>query len=222
MSFGTLILGESGTGKSCSMRNLDPSKILLIQPFSKPLPFRSDAWKGHVFTQSNPQKIVEWMRTSKADVIVIDDFQYLLMQMYMARRTEQSFLKFAEIGGAGYDILAESSKLAQNKRVYVMGHTQVGDDGKTRIKTIGKMLDNVITPEGLFTTVLKTAVENGNYYFSTQNNGLDTVKSPMGMFDEPLIDNDLELVDRRICEYYGIDAADKKEHLKQESPDQAK
>jgi hypothetical protein len=212
MSYGCLILGESGTGKTCSLRNLDPKNTLLIQPVRKPLPFRSTGWKeikakgdgNNILVCSNPQAIINCMKASPFDVIVVDDWQYILASMYMAARNVKGFDKFTEIGGAGFDIAKAASELAENKRVYVLAHTTSDEFGNTRIKTLGKLLDDKIVVEGMFTTVLRTHVENGRYLFSTQNSGSDTVKSPMGMFSEKYIENDLAAIDQIICDYYGI------------------
>jgi len=213
MSYACLILGESGTGKTCSLRNLDPTRTLLIQPTRKPLPFPAKGWKefhvngdgGNIYVCSDVRKILAAMQTKQRDIVIVDDWQYILANQFMARRNEKSYDKFTDIGGAGFDIAKAASELEENKRVYVLAHTQTDDYGRVRIKTLGKLLDDKIVVEGMFTTVLRTFVENGKYYFSTQNNGSDTVKSPMGMFQEQLIDNDLEAVDRTICEYYGIE-----------------
>lgn len=212
MSYACLILGESGTGKTCSLRNLDPKNTLLIQPVRKPLPFRSTGWKeikqkgdgNNILVCSNPQAIINCMHASPFDVIVVDDWQYILASMYMAARNVKGFDKFTEIGGAGFDIAKAASELGENKRVYVLAHTTSDEFGNTRIKTLGKLLDDKIVVEGMFTTVLRTHVENGRYLFSTQNSGYDTVKSPMGMFSEQYIENDLAAIDRVICDYYGI------------------
>lgn len=212
MSYACLILGESGTGKTCSLRNLDPKNTLLIQPVRKPLPFRSTGWKeikqkgdgNNIRVCSNPQAIINCMHASPFDVIVVDDWQYILASMYMAARNVKGFDKFTEIGGAGFDIAKAASELGENKRVYVLAHTTSDEFGNTRIKTLGKLLDDKIVVEGMFTTVLRTHVENGRYLFSTQNSGSDTVKSPMGMFSEQYIENDLAAIDRVICDYYGI------------------
>ena len=212
MSYGCLILGESGTGKTCSLRNLDPKNTLLIQPVRKPLPFRSTGWKeikakgdgNNILVCSNPQAIINCMKASPFDVIVVDDWQYILASMYMAARNVKGFDKFTEIGGAGFDIAKAASELAENKRVYVLAHTTSDEFGNTRIKTLGKLLDDKIVVEGMFTTVLRTHVENGRYLFSTQNSGSDTVKSPMGMFSEKYIENDIAAIDQIICDYYGI------------------
>lgn len=212
MSYACLILGESGTGKTCSLRNLDPKNTLLIQPVRKPLPFRSTGWKeikqkgdgNNILVCSNPQAIINCMHASPFDVIVVDDWQYILASMYMAARNVKGFDKFTEIGGAGFDIAKAASELGENKRVYVLAHTTSDEFGNTRIKTLGKLLDDKIVVEGMFTTVLRTHVENGRYLFSTQNSGSDTVKSPMGMFSEQYIENDLAAIDRVICDYYDI------------------
>lgn len=213
MSYACLVLGESGTGKTCSLRNLDPAKTLLIQPVRKPLPFRAKGWKealekgdgGNIFVCNDAAKIVCAMNKAKQEIIVCDDWQYILASQFMARRNEKNYDKFTDIGGAGYDIVKAASELASNKRVYILAHTTTDDLGNIRIKTLGRMLDEKIVVEGMFTTVLRTFVDPGTgFYFLTQNNGHDTVKSPMGMFSARQIENDLSVVDQAICDYYGI------------------
>lgn len=212
MSYATLILGESGSGKTASLRNLDPDKTLLIQPVRKPLPFRSAGWKeiqakgdgGNIFVCSDAVKIVKAMHAAPREIIIVDDWQYILASQFMARRNEKNYDKFTDIGGAGYDIARAASELATNKRVYILAHTTTDDFGNVRIKTLGKLLDDKIVVEGMFTTVLRTHVDGGRYTFTTQTNGHDTVKSPMGLFDSTEIDNDLAAVDTAICGYYQI------------------
>lgn len=210
MSYATLILGQSGTGKSTSLRNLDPNKVLLIQAISKPLPFRSADWKpigkdgGTVFVCDNANTIVRAMEKTDREIIIIDDFQYILANEFMRRAGEKSFDKFTDIGRNAWHIFDTATKLQANKRIYILAHTQENEYGDTRIKTIGKLCDEKIVLEGMVTTVLQTTVINQQYKFLTQNNGKNTVKSPMGMFDNEHIDNDLALVDKTICDYYGI------------------
>lgn len=213
MSYACLILGESGTGKTASLRNFNPADVLLIQPVRKPLPFRAKGWKeirakddgGNIFVCNDAQKIVRAMKAAKQKIVIVDDFQYILVSQFMARRNEKSYDKFTDIGGAGYDIAQAASELSEEKRVYVLAHTATDDLGNIRIKTLGRMLDEKIVIEGLFTTVLRTFVDPGTgYFFLTHNNGHDTVKSPMGMFKENQIDNDLSAVDKVICDYYGL------------------
>nr|DAE16565.1 MAG TPA: AAA domain protein [Podoviridae sp. ctiwu7] len=214
MSYACLILGESGTGKTCSLRNLDPKNTLLIQPVRKPLPFRSAGWKeikqkgdgNNIFVCADPQKIINCMHASPFEVVVIDDFQYILLSLYMNRRSEKSYEKFSELAGVGYDVVRAASELEPNKRVYVLGHTATDDFGRVHLKTIGKMLDSVVVLEGFFTTVLRAQVDPaaGRFYFSTRNNGNDTVKAPVGMFEQAEIDNDLAAIDQIVCDYYSI------------------
>lgn len=219
MSYATLILGESGTGKTCSIRNIDPKSALLIQPVRKPLPFRSAGWKevrakgdgGNIYVSDEPTKIITAMSRAKADIIIVDDWQYILASLFMKTRSVKGFDKFNDIGGAGFDIATLAANLAENKRVYVLAHTATDDFGNVRIKTLGKLLDDKIVVEGLFTTVLRTHVDGGKYYFMTHNNGHDTVKSPLGMFESDQIENDLAEVDKIICEYYGINSTEETE-----------
>lgn len=212
MSIATLLLGESGTGKTCSLRNLDPAKTLLIQPIRKPLPFRAHEWREgvNVFVCNDANKIVNVMHKCKREIIVIDDWQYLLSFQYMHSAEKRMasgevFEFYKKIGNDGFKVIENASMLQERKRVYVMAHTTTDDFGRVSIKTLGKLLDDKIVVEGLFTTVLRTSVEAGKYYFLTQNNGNDTVKSPLGMFEENRIDNDLAMIDETLCEYYGID-----------------
>jgi len=213
MSTATMIIGESGTGKSTSLRNLNPDNTLLIQAVRKPLPFRSAGWKqvsrenpnGSIFVTDQAETIIKAMDRTQKPIIVIDDFQYVLANAFMRRSAETGFQKFTEIARNAWEILMKASELPDHKRVYILTHSQTDETGKTKAKTIGKLLDEKITIEGLLTIVLRTAVINGQYLFSTQNSGSDTTKSPIGLFDSEHIDNDLELIDRQITEFYGID-----------------
>lgn len=213
MSIATLILGNSGSGKSTSMRNLKPEDTLLIQCLKKPLPFKTGkGWKVRISTKSegniiqtdNPVLIEKVMRNSTAPIIIIDDYQAVMVNELMDRCSEKGYDKFTEIAKHAFDIFSTSGELAQERRVYIMAHTQQDDFGNVRMKTVGKMVDQTLVPEGYFTTVLRTEVQNGTYSFRTQTNGQDCVKSPMGMFDDLLIDNDLAAVDAAICEFYGL------------------
>lgn len=212
MSTAVLILGESGTGKSTSLRNLDPSKVLLIQAIKKPLPFKSKGWKvraslkadGNVIQTDNAELIEKLLRQSPHEIVIVDDFQYVMANEYMRRTAETGFGKFTDIGKHAWNVLTAATDLAPNRRVYILAHTATDETGRTKIKTIGKMLDEKITLEGMVTIVLRTQVRDGQYTFATQNNGSDTTKSPMGMFSEQFIENDLATVDAAICDYYDI------------------
>lgn len=211
MSVATFILGESGTGKSSALRNMDPANTLLLQAVRKPLPFRAAGWKyfdkevspdGNIMVTDSSADIIRLMAKTKRSVIIIDDFQYILANEFMRRSDEKGFDKFTDIGRHAWDILTAANNLSEDKRVYILGHTDTDDQGRTRAKTIGKLLNDKITIEGMFTIVLRTIVRDGDYYFATKNNGSDTVKAPMGLFADDLIANDLAAVDAAICEYY--------------------
>lgn len=143
-------------------------------------------------------------------VLIIDDFQYLQAFEAMARVDEKGYSKFTDMAKHAYDVLKSSMDLRDDLFVAVLTHSEnTGDNINPylKIKTQGKMLDSVITLEGLFTYVLFTKVvrEEGtnavNYKFLTNSDGTCTAKSPMGLFDELLIDNDLALVINKIIEY---------------------
>lgn len=210
MSIATLILGQSGTGKSTSLRNLNPSDVLLIQSIKKPLPFKSKDWKpltsegGSIYVSDNAEQIIKVMNKCTRPIIIIDDMQYIMANEYMRRAQETGFNKFTEIGKKTWDIFNAASSLADDKRVYLLSHTEEGDSGKTKIKTIGKMLDEKITLEGMVTVCLQTAIINEQFVFMTKNNGQNTVKSPIGLFESEHIENDLNAVDQAICAYYEI------------------
>lgn len=213
MSYLTLILGESGTGKTTSLRNLDPATTLLIQPFRKPLPFPSKGWHeavkkgdgGNIYVTPDAAKICSVMEKAPHKIIIIDDYQFILSRKYMESTEPNQFTLFKDIGKDGYSIFRKGAELANDKRVYILAHTQSDDMGRTKIKTLGKLLDEKINLESLCTTVLRTKVNGGKYTFTTHNSGSDTVKSPLGMFPESEIDNDLAEIDARLCAYYGIE-----------------
>ena len=215
MSVPVLILGESGTGKSTSLRNLDPAQTLLIQCAKKPLPFRSKQWgyltkenpNGNIFVTSDWMKIIAIMKRTHRQIIVIDDLQYMLSGEYMARAAENGYQKFADLAAHMWQVIHAAMDLPESTRVYFMAHTETTDDGVTRMKSIGKMLHEKLTIEGLFSIVLRTSVVNGNYLFSTKNSGRDTVKTPVGLFEEEAIENDLAIIDAKLFEYYELKEA---------------
>lgn len=212
MSIATMVLGQSGTGKSTAMRNMKPAETLLIQVISKPLPFRTKEWKpvkegGNVIVTSQSSEICAAMRKTTRPIIIVDDLQYLLATEFMDRAHEKGYDKFTEMARHYYDVLTTATTLASGKRVYLLSHTDTSDSGQVKAKTIGKLLDEKITVEGLVTIVLRTHVINGQYVFSTKNNGADTVKTPLGLFEDEHIPNDLAAVDAAIASYYELSQA---------------
>lgn len=203
-----LIMGESGTGKSTSLRNLDPEITAVVNPVGKPLPFKSSNGK---FTMLNNEtksgNITAWLKgQAKAGkkILIVDDFQYLLSIPYMNRIHEGGWDKWNDFGDDYFKLIDVCADLPADVRVYYLSHCETLDNGITTIKLIGKLLREKITIEGLFTIVLRTSVIDQKYFFLTQNSGKDTVKSPMGMFSEYAVENDLAYIDDKVCNYYEI------------------
>ena len=202
MGIPVMILGQSGTGKSTSLRNFKPEEIGVINVSGKPLPFKS---KLKTINTDKPEDIERIIRGAKAKTIVVDDAQYIMANEFMRRAKETGYQKFVDIGRNFWAIVnAVIRETPDDTIVYMLMHTEMDANGNEKAKTIGKMLDEKITLEGMFTIVLKTSVKDGQYVFLTQNNGMDTVKSPMGMFADAEIPNDLKMVDKIIREYYDM------------------
>lgn len=200
-----LIMGESGTGKSTSMRNCDPATTAIVNPVGKPLPFKGKYEMLNSVTES--RKITKFMKEQAAagkKLLVVDDFQYILSVPYMNRIKENGWDKWNDFGANYFEIIEVCKELPEDVVVAYMTHTETLDNGVTTIKLIGKLLREKITIEGLFTIVLRTGVNEGKYYFYTQNSGKDTVKSPMGMFPAYAIDNDLNYVADKVRNFYEV------------------
>lgn len=209
MGIPVLILGESGSGKSASMRNFNPDQVGIFNVGGKPLPFRNKLKR--VDTDSYAV-IMSGLKSMNVPSAVIDDAQYLMANEFMRRCKEIGFQKFTDMAASHWQLVQTVVKdLPPDRIVYFLSHIERDQNGNEKCKTIGKMLDEKITIEGMFTVVLKTHVQDGRYTFFTQTNGQDTVKSPMGMFDSLEIDNDLAMVDKTIREYYGIGTGGKHE-----------
>ena len=196
-----MIYGQSGTGKSTSLRNFTNDEVAVINVSGKPLPFRS---KLITYDTDSYTKISGALNKIERKSIVIDDATYLMVNEFMRTAKVAGYQKYTDMAVNFNSLVAQASQLASDKIVYFLGHSDLKEDGTEHFKTIGKMLDNYVTVEGKFTIVLKTVVQDGKYYFSTHNSGQDTVKSPLGMFEDNYVDNDLKAVDTIIREYYGI------------------
>lgn len=204
MGIPVFVLGHSGTGKSTSLRNFKSGEILHINVMSKPLPFKgrfAETYNGDSYAD-----IAKAINKTKCKTIVIDDAQYLMANEFMRRSSEMGYQKFTDIANNFWTLInCISNDLLYDVIVYLLMHTDVDDNGNEKAKTIGKLLDEKICIEGMSSIVLKTQVKDGVYSFLTQNNGKDTVKSPLGMFDTYEIDNDLKAVDTAIRAYWELD-----------------
>ena len=203
MAIPVLILGQSGSGKSASMRNFEPDEIGIFNVASKPLPFRKQLPK---FDCSDYGKIMAAMQKSDKKVFVIDDSQYLSVFANFARAKETGYGKFVDMALNEYNLIQfVIQKLPQDVVVYFMRHIETDDAGRIKAKTIGKMLDqNLGGLEGLFSIVLMANTDGNEWWFETQSDGYSPAKSPIDMFTEKKIPNDLKLVDDCICRYWGL------------------
>lgn len=216
MSNPILIIGESGTGKSTSIRNLNPEETFIIQVVGKSLPFKG--WRkkytpiskentgGNLFISDNVAKINKTINHVSNEMehiktVIIDDANYIMSNDLMKKATIKGFDKFNEIAANFFGLLEGIGFYRQDLNIVFFAHSETKDDGRTGVKTAGKMLDNQFSIPGLFTYVFETRVDKGNYQFMTQNNGNNCAKSPMGAFEDMLIPNDLEYVVGKIKEY---------------------
>lgn len=202
MGTAVLVLGFSGSGKSASMRNFGADELALVNVNGKALPFRT-RFTSTINSDKYPE-IMAFIGRQKAKTIVIDDVQYLMANEFMRRSKETGFQKFTDIGKNFWELVKSVECLPADVTVYFLSHIETGEDGRQKAKTIGKLLDEKITVEGMFTIVLKTVVVDGKYLFATQTDGTDTCKSPIGLFDKMYISNDLKLVDEAVRQYYSF------------------
>lgn len=201
MGIPVLIMGESGSGKSTSMRNFDADEVGVFNVASKPLPFRKKLKK---VDKAGYGTIAMALRNPKLKRYVIDDSQYLLSFEMFARVKETGYNKFTDMALHFYNLIQQIIlETPDDVIVYFLHHVESCSDGKLKAKTVGKMLDEKLTVEGLFSIVLMCETDGVNHYFVTQSDGRTTAKSPMEMFDLK-IDNDLKLVDSEIRKYYEI------------------
>jgi len=218
------VVGSSGTGKSSSIRNLDSTQTFIVNVASKPLPFKGWRSKYSVWNKDNPTgnyintsnvqtigQILNYINTKRPEIknVIIEDSQYLMGFEYMDRAQEKGFQKFTDIAQKFYSVLKAAIMMRDDLNVILTCHSEnigTADEPQLKIKTLGKMIDNSITVEGLFTYVFFTDIRKGEddkpeYVFQTHSDGTTTAKSPMGCFEEDYIPNDLEYVLEKIAEY---------------------
>ena len=197
-----LIIGKSGSGKSASLRNFKKEEIAIANVLGKPLPFKSDLDAPKVDDYATILKAIE--HTDKK-VIVIDDANYLITNEFMNKSSVKGFDKYNEMGNNFFNLINGIKNVEGGKTVYLIMHEDTDDEGNVKPKTIGKLLDDKVNIQGMFTICLRSMFDNGNYIFRLKTNGQDCVKTPIGLFEEEQIENDLKLVDTKIREYYELD-----------------
>lgn len=218
------IVGPSGVGKSSSIRNLNSAETFIINVASKPLPFKGWRSKYTVWNKTNPNgnyintsdvsvigSILNYINTKRPEIknVVLEDTQYLMAFEAMDRAQEKGFQKFTDLAQKFYSVLKAGISMRDDLNVIMTCHSEnigTADEPQYKIKTLGKMIDNMITVEGLFTYVLFATIRDGEdgkheYVFQTHSDGTTTAKTPMGCFDEDYIPNDLQYVIEKIAEY---------------------
>lgn len=205
MGIPVLIIGKSGSGKSASLRNFQPGEVGIVNVLGKPLPFRN---KLQAVQTDDYKKVYTAITKAKTDCIVIDDSGYLMTNQFMRGHSSTGagnaiFTFYNDLGDQFWHLVRYVvENLPPQRVVYFMMHEDKNDFGDVKPKTIGKMLDEKVCVEGMFTIVLRSMLVNGKHVFRTQTDGMDVCKTPIGMFDSGEIDNDLKVVDNAIREYY--------------------
>lgn len=213
MSTSVLILGESGTGKSCSIRNLPPEETFIINVNNKKLPFRNNSkyveganGAGNYFSTDNSSqilKIIEFINKKRPDIknIILDDFGYTFINTFMRRAKERSFDKFLDIGSDCWHVFNAIKLLRDDLFVFCMMHTEIDAQNRYKPKTVGKLMDSNNVIEGIFDHVLHAMIIDSNYVFLTNNDGTHMAHTSMGMFEETHIDNDLNAIKKIMIAY---------------------
>ena len=197
-----LLIGKSGSGKSASMRNFKKDEIAIVNVLGKPLPFKNDL---NAPKCDNYQTILNSIEKTEKKTIVIDDANYLITTEFMSKSTIKGFDKYNELANNFWNLIQGIKNIKGGKTVFLIMHEDADDDGNIKPKTIGKLLDDKVNIQGMFTVCIRSMYENGNYIFRLKNNGQDCVKTPIGMFDSEEMENDLKKVDEIIRDYYDLD-----------------
>ena len=213
MALPVLVIGRSGSGKTYSLKEFKKGDISIISVEKGRLPFKSDVQIAKIPSNFGDEKtsagqinaakyawICNAIKTAPTKSVVIDDSQYLLVNELFDRAYEKGYDKFVEMAAHFRNLIHFINELDDDtKIVYFLHHSEADTDGREKVKTIGKMLDEKLTIEGCFDIVLYCQ----DHKFFTQSNGQSTAKTPEGMFDLE-IPNDLKTVDKTIREYYGM------------------
>lgn len=227
MNNSILILGDSGTGKSTSLRNLPANETFVLNVIGKPLPFRGasrkytklspDGLTGNYYCTDDAniiKRIIKLVNDKRPDIkyLILDDFGYVSMNAFMKRALLKGYDRFSEIASEFNTAMEMINQLRDDLFCIAMMHVETDKQGKTKPKTVGNMIDQYINIEGKFTHVLHTSVSDGRYQFITNNDGIHTAKTPFGLFDTNLIENDLKMVCDKINEYNNFEDIEDSQH----------
>lgn len=220
MSNAILIIGDSGSGKSTAIRNLPPEETFIINVMDKSLPFKGakknyirlspDGLTGNYYSSddsANILRVIKMVNAKRPEIknLILDDFQYSLCAEFMRRASEKGYDKFTDIGKNAWQIIRDLITTREDLYCYVLSHSDTDPNGKVKCKTIGRMLDDKVVLEGLFSVVLHAMIIDGQYKFLTQGDSIHISKSPMGMFPTKLVDNDLATIKQYMTQYLNED-----------------
>lgn len=197
-----LLIGASGTGKSTSLRNFTKDEVAVINVLGKPLPFKSDIKAPKIDDYAN---ILSQIKMTKKKTIVIDDANYLITNEFMSKSSVKGFDKYNEMGNNFFNLINGIKNIEGGKTVYLIMHEDTDENGNVKPKTIGKLLDDKVNIQGMFTVCIRSMFDNGNYIFRLKTNGQDCVKTPFGMFENDTMENDLKEFDKVVRDYYELD-----------------
>ena len=197
-------MGESGSGKTYSLKHMDPDKVGVFSVRKGTLPF-PEGKSFKIAKKASYEVIYKVLKNPTMKTYVVDDSQYLMVNEYFRKANDSGYQKYTSIGKNFSDLLEYIAyQVPDDVVVYFLHHTQITSDGRIKAKTVGQMLDNYLTLEGCVDVVLLAQTDGQTHYFMTQSDGSNTAKSPEVMF-ELKIPNDLNFVNNRIREYYGLD-----------------
>ena len=197
-----LLVGPSGSGKSTSLRNFTKDEVAVINVLGKPLPFKNDIKAPKL---DDYAQILKAIAGTKKKTIVIDDAGYLLTNEFMNKSSVKGYDKYNEMANNFFNLINGIKNLEGGKTVYLIMHEDIDEFGNVKPKTIGKLLDDKVNIQGMFTICIRSMFDNGNYIFRLKTNGQDCVKTPFGMFEDETMENDLKEFDKVVREYYELD-----------------
>ena len=208
MGIPVLIYGRSGTGKSRSLKNFGEDEITLINVEKKPLPFRKKF--KYIINTDNYNTVCRALNETPSNIVIIDDAGYLLTNMFMREHSARgsgaaTFDLYNDLGDRFWNLFETIKALPDNKIVYVIMHEEENDSGTTKLKMLGKLLEQKVCVEGMVTIVIRCMCDGQRHYFCVHNSGRDITKTPEDMFETDEIENDLKAVDTAIRKYYEIE-----------------
>ena len=203
-----LLIGQSGSGKSTSLRNFKGEEVAVVNVLGKPLPFKSDIKAGKC---DDYAAILKAIANTPKKTIVIDDANYLITSEFMNKSSIKGYDKYNELANNFWNLINGIKNIEGGKTVYLIMHEDTDENGNVKPKTIGKLLDDKVNIQGMFTICIRSMYDNGNYIFRLKTNGQDCVKTPFGMFDDEQMENDLKAFDKVVREYYELDKQESEE-----------